>query len=238
MVMNCQRGLSLVEIMVTLLIGCFLIMGISQIYIDNRGAYFFQQGQASNLSKSRFAVLVMEDLIARAGYRAEPWVSLANSFPAVGATSGCPAFAAGETVKKNSQGSGVCVRYLAADDADGDERDCIGDSVADGAEVVLDIDYDSTEETLNCRIGSRSAVLVDAVAGFAIGDLPAATDDAQAVRFALLLGNSFRDIGEAVDSDALARWNSLSGQNLSADSEQTQVFQIVQGSVALRNLMP
>ncbi|MBB2496766.1 PilW family protein [Aquipseudomonas ullengensis] len=229
-----QAGLSLIEMMVALTISCFLIIGITQCYLDNSGVYLFQQGQASNLDKSRFASLILEQLLARTGYRAEPWVSLANSFPAIGGSDGCPAFAAGETIKANSAGSGVCIRYQTGADAAGNELDCQGGEVSSSADVLLNLGYDSDSEQLSCAIGSTSAVLVDDVAGFAISAIPGSADESQSVRFALLLSNGKSPRG-GVASDVLERWNSLSGQDLATDS--TQTFQISQGSVTLRNLM-
>lgn len=43
-----QAGLSLVELMVALAISSVLILGITQIYIDNKRSYSFQQNQAEN----------------------------------------------------------------------------------------------------------------------------------------------------------------------------------------------
>lgn len=229
-----QAGLSLIEMMVALTISCFLIIGITQCYLDNSGTYLFQRGQTSNLDKSRFAALILEQLLARTGYRAEPWVSLANSFPAGGASSGCPAFAAGETIKANSAGSGLCIRYQTGADAADNELDCQGEAVTGSADVLLNLTYDSSSGQLSCVTGSTSAVLVDDVAGFAISGPPASADASQSVRFALLLSNGASPRG-GVASDVLERWNTLSGQSLATDS--TQAFQISQGSVTLRNLM-
>lgn len=231
-----QAGLSLIEMMTTLLIGCFMIMGITQFYIDNRSSYLFQLSQAGNLNKSRYAAQVLEETLSRAGYRTLPWVSLENSFPAVGSTSGCPAFAAGQTVAKNSAGTGVCVRYQTATDADGSERDCLGSTVADSTDVVLNLNYDSSEGQLTCTDGSNSAVLVSDIAGFVVSDIPDSSADSQSVRFAMLLNNG-TDLGDDVDNDVLARWNLLTGQSLSTDGASSQAYQIAQGSVALRNLM-
>jgi hypothetical protein len=50
----------------------------------------------------------------------------------------------------------------------------------------------------------------------------------------VLLSNG-ANLRGGVSSDVLARWNSLSGEQLATDSPQ--IFQIVQGSVMLRNLM-
>ncbi|PAU58980.1 hypothetical protein BZL41_17315 [Pseudomonas sp. PIC25] len=230
-----QNGLSLVELMIALAISSFLILGITQFYIDNKSNYLFQQGQSSNLNKGRFAVLMLEQVLARAGYRAEPWNSLAVAFPAISAGNGCPAFSAGETVKANSAGNGLCIRYQAAEDAGDYDLDCLGEDVEADASVLLNLAYDSAEGTLSCRVSGASAVLIDNVAGFVVGDLPDSDATNQSIRFAVLLGSG-SSLRGGVESDVITRWNSLSGETLSSDSKR--IYQIAQGSVALRNLMP
>ncbi len=42
-----QSGLSMIELLVALAISSFLILGITQIYLDNKRNYLFQQGQAA-----------------------------------------------------------------------------------------------------------------------------------------------------------------------------------------------
>ena len=230
-----QNGLSLVELMIALAISSFLILGITQFYIDNKSNYLFQQGQSSNLNKVRFAVRMLEQVLARAGYRAEPWNSLAVAFPAISAGNGCPAFSAGETVKANSAGNGLCIRYQAAEDAGDYDLDCLGEDVEADASVLLNLAYDSAEGTLSCRVSGASAVLIDDVAGFVVGDLPDSDATNQSIRFAVLLGSG-SSLRGGVESDVITRWNSLSGETLSSDSKR--IYQIAQGSVALRNLMP
>ena len=55
-----QKGLSMVELLVALAISSFLILGISQIYIDNKRNYLFQQGQAGNQENSRFVLMLLQ----------------------------------------------------------------------------------------------------------------------------------------------------------------------------------
>ena len=43
--MHKQHGLSIIELMVALLISSFLIIGITQVYLDNRENTLFQQSQ-------------------------------------------------------------------------------------------------------------------------------------------------------------------------------------------------
>jgi len=231
----CQRGLSLIELMVALAISSFLILGITQFYIDDRSSFLFQQGQVNNLDKSRFANLLLEQLLSRVGYRTEPWQSMDISFPVISASNGCPAFAAGETLLKNTAGNGICMRYQAANDEANAGLDCFGEAATSDADVLLNIQYDSAAGTLNCQIADTSAVLVDGVSRFVFSDIPGYDDENQSIRFAVLLSNG-ANLRGGVSSDVLERWNSLSGEQLATDSPQT--FQIVQGSVMLRNLMP
>ena len=77
-----QAGLSLVELMVALAISSVLILGITQIYIDNKRSYAFQQNQAENQEASRYTLLLLQQELAKAGYRRRPDVPFDESFPA------------------------------------------------------------------------------------------------------------------------------------------------------------
>ena len=67
-----QRGLSMVELLVALAISSFLILGITQIYLDGKRNDIFRQSQAANLENSRFSVVILNELISKAGYRRSP----------------------------------------------------------------------------------------------------------------------------------------------------------------------
>ena len=55
-----QRGLSLIELMVALLLSSFLIIGVTQIFITNKQNYTFQQNQIGNQENSRFSITVLQ----------------------------------------------------------------------------------------------------------------------------------------------------------------------------------
>ncbi|BCR23333.1 hypothetical protein KAM426_08600 [Aquipseudomonas alcaligenes] len=65
MTRNRQFGLSLIELMVALVISSFLILGITQIYVDNKRNYLFQQGQSENQENGRYALLLLEKELAK-----------------------------------------------------------------------------------------------------------------------------------------------------------------------------
>ncbi len=113
-----QRGLSMIELMVALAISSFLILGITQVYIDNKRNYVFQQSQAGNLENSRFAVLMIDDLLSKAGYRRAPDQEMLDAFPSSSILPAhCEAFpaeAALTKIKSTGGQTGFCMRYQPA----------------------------------------------------------------------------------------------------------------------------
>lgn len=108
-----QTGLSLVELMIAMAISSFLILGITQIYIDSQRHSLFQQNQSNNLDSGRFAALLLDQYLGKAGYRRNPSVSYEQAFPERAAGGGCMAFSAGSSVTglDPTEGTGLCLRY-------------------------------------------------------------------------------------------------------------------------------
>ena len=109
-----QQGLSMIELLVALALSSFLILGITQVYIDNKRNYLFQQSQAGNLDSSRFAVLMLDEILSKAGYRRAPDQGMEDAFPAnSSALSQCAAFPkeAVVTKLKDTNAIGFCIRY-------------------------------------------------------------------------------------------------------------------------------
>ena len=130
-----QRGLSMVELLVVLLIGSFLIIGITQVYLDNKRSYAFQQSQANNLDNGRFATLMLNQYLGKAGYRRDPSQPVEFAFPAKTAEDDCQDFKAGHAVTgfatDKGKGTGFCIRYQPQVSG---ELDCQG--------TASDVEYD------------------------------------------------------------------------------------------------
>lgn len=130
-----QQGLSMIELLVALAISSFLILGITQVYIDNKRNYVFQQGQAGNLDNSRFAVLMLDEVLSKAGYRRAPDQGMEDAFPAESnpPVSLCEGFAQ-EAVVTNlkNDATGFCVRYQLAQE---------GELLCDGNAAALNNDF-------------------------------------------------------------------------------------------------
>lgn len=242
-----QAGLSLVELMVALAIGSLLILGATDLYIKNKAHFQFQQGQLGNQENARFTLLLLDQQLARTGYRYLPQDSLQVAFPALASSNGCPAFTAGQTYQASSDGKGICLRYQGASDSttevagsNGNQYDCLGAFVPRGTRVLTRISYVAgstpADGTLTCTAqGASEQALIKGVSGFVLFALPGSSDDSQAVSYAALLATGASTRG-GMSSDIASRWKTLSGATLSENT--AYVYQIAQGSVMLRNLMP
>lgn len=111
-----QQGLSIIELLVALALSSVLILGITQIYIDNKRSYLFQQSQALNLDSARFADHILSDLLGKAGYQRSSHLQTLENFPAASRlTEHCESFAAGHAITKLKNGAqGLCLRYQPA----------------------------------------------------------------------------------------------------------------------------
>lgn len=143
-----QQGLSMIELLVALAISSFLILGITQVYIDNKRTYVFQQSQAGNSEASRFAVLMLDELLSKAGYRRAPDQEMADAFPEMSTmlSTHCatfPAESAITSIKSTASGQvGFCMRYQPA---------IKGELICDGETTDLDkkvFGYPAQNETV------------------------------------------------------------------------------------------
>ncbi|MES2820551.1 MAG: prepilin-type N-terminal cleavage/methylation domain-containing protein [Pseudomonadota bacterium] len=138
-----QTGLSMIELMVAMVISLVLMLGVTQIYLDNKRSYLFQQNQSENQEGGRFSQLLLQQELTRAGYRRSPTELPENAFPQVGGDiSGCGAFTAGQSIKRVSSSS-LCIRYHPRDEED---LDCLGNAVIDASKASIAKPYTPTPE--------------------------------------------------------------------------------------------
>lgn len=258
-----QQGLSLIELMVALTVSSFLIIGIVQIFIDNKNTFVFQQAQTENQENSRYTFLLLDQELSKTGYRRQPDRGFDTSFPAVTSQSnpappsGCR-FLEGQTVSL-ATGGGICIRYQPRDP---DERNCLGTKPAEGTVpdepyttstlTVMERFYVDAEGNLMCAAGSAAAkAILNGVADmqFEYGVGPQ-TDERQvdtyttdpgtqpirAVRYAALMMSSV-NARQGMDSATLTQWKARYPDS-SIGTDNGQLYQIAQGSITLRNLMP
>jgi type IV pilus assembly protein PilW len=107
---HAQQGYTLIELLIALLIGLFLLGGLMTIVQDNRRSFSSQNKLAQLQDSERLAMTIMIDVIQAAGYFPDPTRNTAiSSIPAAGAmVAGQPMFG---TFNAALPGDTVTVRY-------------------------------------------------------------------------------------------------------------------------------
>lgn len=155
-----MRGISLVELMVSLAVSALLIAGVFQIYLGNRQSYTTQQGISQVQESGRFATLFMSRSIRHAGYLSDvysrPSAVYSNAEPPVSG------------VENGANPDSVTVRYQGQNGAP--VLDCFGDAVPVNVVVANQFSLSAPDanglRSLNCQrlgIDAASMALVDGV---------------------------------------------------------------------------
>ncbi|MHB9799443.1 PilW family protein [Pseudomonas sp. MT3] len=260
-----QGGLSLVELMIALVLSSFLVLGITQVYLDNRHSYLFQQGQLQNQENRRFVSMFLQQELGKAGYRRSPAIQdmdAAFSETSGGIVKGC-SFSPGRAVQYVDR-SAICIRYQPRDKWD---RDCLGNRAPNLAElaepytstrfVFVEKLYLGSAGDLRCASAQGDEALVDglvdlvfqvAVASAAqprqvSSYISSALEDGQSVvgvGYRVLLRSSGKGLRDAVSkTTAVADWKLLTGvEATGVPGDSGQLYLVGQGTVMLRNLMP
>src|SRR5690554_4811646 len=101
-----QAGLSLVELMIALVIGSFLILGATQLYLSSKQNQLFASSSAENLDGARYSTMVLDEQLGKAGFRRAPDQNITTAFPeATVMSDDCKRFAAGSAITPLSNGS-------------------------------------------------------------------------------------------------------------------------------------
>lgn len=251
-----QAGLSLVELMVAMTLGLFLILGVTQMYLDGSTRTRYFAGQSENLDNARYLQQVLDARLSRAGYRRQPSARMSIAFPAQ-SKNGC-SFAAGQALVRVDANT-LCLRYQPRDAAD---TDCTGASLASVPGLTTPYATFSPSNDVVEKIGLASgqlscngSVLADNVAavhfdyGVDTGTdenarqvakyvaSPGSAQTVRSLRYTLLLASSGSNLTGGMSTTTCANWTTLSGGSACTDGDGT-LRRIVSGSSMLRNLMP
>lgn len=141
-----QYGLTMVELMVSLVLSLFLILVAAQFFIANKSTYRTQQAQADVQERGRFAMSWLGQQIRQAGYVANSEIatSFATLYPAINASGSALSMAASQLFAGTS--STLQLRVRGADD--GDIVDCSGQGLAQNVSRTHFIDRSAT--SLRC----------------------------------------------------------------------------------------
>lgn len=206
-----QRGFTIVEIMVAMLIGLFLLGGLMTLVQDNRRT-FASQNQLSQLQDAeRIAMTMITDVIQTAGYFPDPTTnSITTSLTAAGTMAAGQSLAG--TYNAAAPGDTLTVRF-ATTNADG-ILNCLGQSNGSGA--VAPLMYTNVFSVANgqllCSLNGAAAV---ALAGTVPVSLinPALNNGIVINKLAILYGinaaGADQSVTEYVNAAAVPNWNNV-----------------------------
>lgn len=262
-----QRGFTLVELMVAMAIGLFIVLIAVTIYSQGLASVAFRMGQSENLNNSRYTIDMLDSEFSKAGYRRDPTQLIEQAFPADSAArpNGCQ-FAEGQAIYAPTTTS-LCIRYQARDNS---ETDCSGGTAgiaslgpyqapASGAGLLAER-YSIVNNALVCQAGKTTVTTTQVADGvrdvhfeFGVGKkgdtlaqrrvesfkttVPTATEAIRALRYAVLLRSTGK-VTQGMESTICTRWTQAGGPAASCDASAGQLLQLVTGSLTLRNLMP
>jgi type IV pilus assembly protein PilW len=161
-----QAGLGLLELMVAMVVGLFILLGLSAVFVNVKQAFTAQERLAALQDDERLALTVLTTTIQQAGYFPDPLTNTAvTALPAV--TGGTIGFAPGQSVA-GSSGAGsasdtITSRYVAAPN-DG-LINCIGETNTGAANAIMVNTFSVTAEGLQCSLdgGATNISLVSNV---------------------------------------------------------------------------
>ncbi len=139
-VLPAELGVTLVELMIALTIGLFVVAGVGQIFLSTRAAYNNQERNANIQENGRFAMVFLQRSLRKAGF---PKSAGLNAFTDTPGNVLCP-MAVSSADCTNTSG-GTCNNGTSLGDPNGSDRvavcyqgasDCLGQAVASG--VIVD----------------------------------------------------------------------------------------------------
>ncbi|SFQ87751.1 type IV pilus assembly protein PilW [Halopseudomonas formosensis] len=245
--MNSQKGLSLIELMVALVLSSLLILGITQVYIDNKRNYVFQQGQSDNIESARYAILLLEEELYRAGYRTRPDRTASEVFRP--ATEGDCSFGRGETLNFDVEDQRICLRYQPALPT---MTVCSGEVVNGSAAPYSSVDPVTVElqvanNSLFCNGSPLIANMADIKLSFGVSEdegirdtqkFTDAPDDGEvirSVRYAVLLKSRSLSLADSTVNPVYRDWRAKWYSENNATAPDRALYLAVENTVTLRN---
>lgn len=245
-----QRGLSIIELLIALAISSLLILGVTQIYVDNKSNFFFQQAQSDNNENARYTLLILEEELRRVGYRIRPDDEFTSAFRLE--TEGNCSFAAGETINYDATNRRLCLRYQPHVP---DMTACDGiaqagppnpyELPADSSNLIVDLTF--TGNSLLCNDQPVFDNLVDLQIEFGVSNdnsrqadaytqSPGADQSIQSVRYAALIKSRYDNVATDTESSAFEYWHEAYYGDEGVAAPDRALYLVTESTINLRNL--
>ena len=262
-----QRGVSLVEVMVSLAIGLIVILVVTQIFINTGRNHLFRQGQSENFNNAQNAISSFTTQLSKAGYRRNPAQAMNLAFPADANAhaNGCK-FLAGEAAYAMDTKT-LCIRYQPRDAA---ELDCAGQPTTSPSTLTTYVSATATQlfvekysisgNTLMCTSSRHNKAIPmadgigDILFEFGTGPIvaseaerritayqtaaPQETQAIRAMRYTILLANTTGKVTQNMSSTICERWKKAGGDEAQCTASDGRLYELISGAIMMRNLMP
>lgn len=143
-----QRGFSLVELMVAMVVSLLLLSGVIQVFVSSKQSYRVVDSYSRLQENGRFAVDVLSRNIRMAGYRSNIW-----EIPAVAFPPNVPYASTGQAVF-GSDGASDSITFRYQGSGDGFIEDCLGGNVGAGTTASVTFRIDATDNELECSVNA------------------------------------------------------------------------------------
>lgn len=169
------QGFSVVEVMVSLVLGLVVVAGVSQVYLGSKQSYRLNEARSRMQEDARFVLQFLSKYIRLAGYRSVPLPDQ-TPFPANSPlTAAIPKFSDGQVVTGlyGSAGaaslSSLSVRYqgrsrdgqglpvLSGGTVESTVTDCLGSDLGSGALAMNTFSVDTANHELQCTAFNGTA---------------------------------------------------------------------------------
>lgn len=166
---NKQKGFSIIEVMVALLVATIMLAGVLKIFIHAKNSSLLESNFSEIQSNARFATTYLSRIIFLAGYRSPPVSGSFSSYTDVFPVSTTP-FISGTNGTGANGSDTLTIRYQGSGNGtgtpDGSITDCLNNAV-DAGTMVTNVFSITNDNELQCEstVGgsTTSAVLVSGV---------------------------------------------------------------------------
>lgn len=247
---NRESGISIIELMVALLLSSLIILGVTQIYIDNKRSYLFQQGQMDNSDAVRFLSVFLENELNKAGFRRRPDIAIEEVFKADHSNGLQPSSVAAAIT------NGITYRYQASHP---ELNGCDGAAIASiPAEPYVGIDATIKVSKIVFADGALRCdgeVIIENVEDFkllyAVGarsdgsraikkytSSPQSEEEIRGIKYDILLSTPSSNITDIEDSAVYSNWRKIHYDEDDAPPPDRKIYQVASSTIIFRNVTP
>jgi type IV pilus assembly protein PilW len=201
-----QGGFTVVELMVALLIGLFLLGGLLTLVQDNRRS-FASQNQLSQLQDAeRMAMTMITDVIQSAGYFPDPTTNSATLVLPANGTFTVAGQAVVGTPGAGPPGDTISVRY-ATNSGDGIVN-CIGQSNTSGGVATYTNSFSVANGQLVCTMNGKAYSIIGTVPS-ASGNFTGVVVTNMSILYGVTTGSSPNNVDTYYSAGAVPNWSNV-----------------------------